>query len=294
MKKEDLKKGTRVFYGGDMANDEGLGVIMEQITDKWGTHVNIKMDDGRDINALSIAMFSDEYKGHGGTRFVTEKAYKDFRQVEIDKVKATLAKVKEGKHIPLKHITYSDANDYCLRENGVTLPEKLEQVQQEWLDKLEETIIDEKEVEAIMKAKEDVGITDLIPKPGDKIEVTEVVEIPKVELTKDEMKQRVIDWVEKIKADQVELNKELDLGDKFDTDYDSICQIREVVEEEANKDLKEEFLFLFDGELYEYIEHYRSDGMHKRYGKLFDALTEGTNWIQESDRPGVEYFVEEK
>jgi len=94
MKKEDLKKGTRIYYNGDMANDEGLGVITEQKTDKWGTHVNIKMDDGRDINGLSIVMFSDEYLGHGGTRFVTEEAYKKYRQATIERLNKSLEERK--------------------------------------------------------------------------------------------------------------------------------------------------------------------------------------------------------
>jgi hypothetical protein len=92
MDAKDLTKGTRIYYGGDMANEEGLGVIVEQATDAWGTWVDIKMDDGREINKLSIVAFSDEYKGHGGTRFVTEEAYRDFRQAEINKVEATLAR----------------------------------------------------------------------------------------------------------------------------------------------------------------------------------------------------------
>ena len=66
-------------------------MIVRQITDRWGTHVDIKMDDGRDIEGLSIVAFSDEYKGHGGTRFVTEDAYRDFRQAQIDKIEAQLA-----------------------------------------------------------------------------------------------------------------------------------------------------------------------------------------------------------
>jgi len=94
MKKEDLKKGTRIYYNGDMANDEGLGTIVEQVTDKWGTHVNIKMDDGRDIKGLSIVMFSDEYLGHGGTRFVTEEAYKKYRQATIERLNKSLEERK--------------------------------------------------------------------------------------------------------------------------------------------------------------------------------------------------------
>jgi len=78
MNKETLKKGTRIYYGGDMANDEGFGTITSQTTDKFGTFVGIKMDDGREMN-ISIVCFSDEYLGHGGTRWVTKEAWEKFR-----------------------------------------------------------------------------------------------------------------------------------------------------------------------------------------------------------------------
>jgi len=91
MNKETLKKGTRIYYGGDMANDEGFGTITNQETDKWGTTVDIKMDDGRKFN-VSVVIFSDEYLGHGGTRFVTEEAYKKFRQAQIERLEKSLNK----------------------------------------------------------------------------------------------------------------------------------------------------------------------------------------------------------
>ena len=85
MKLTDLPKGTRIYYGGDMANDSGFGTIAETISDKWGQFVTIKMDDGRDIGQmLPICAFSDEYKGHGGTRFVTIDAYNKYRQAIAD------------------------------------------------------------------------------------------------------------------------------------------------------------------------------------------------------------------
>lgn len=92
MEKERLEKGVRIYYNGDMANDEGLGVIISQETDEWGTHVNIKMDDGREFNKLSVVIFSDEYLGHGGTRFVTEEAYKKYRQLATERLMEGLRK----------------------------------------------------------------------------------------------------------------------------------------------------------------------------------------------------------
>ncbi len=84
MRKEQLTKGTRIFYGGDMANDEGFGTITDQLTDKFGDFLTIKMDDGREFRSLTPALFSEEYLGHGGTRWVTEEAYKKFIQAAVE------------------------------------------------------------------------------------------------------------------------------------------------------------------------------------------------------------------
>ena len=72
---EVLEEKTRIYYAGDMANDEGFGIIVKLYQNKWGRFYNILMDDGREINGLHTIAFSETYKGHGGTRFVTEDAY---------------------------------------------------------------------------------------------------------------------------------------------------------------------------------------------------------------------------
>lgn len=77
--KVELKKGIRIYYNGDMANHEGTGAVIEIKETKWGTDIIIKMDDGRDIT-VSPCNFSDEYLGHGGTRFVTLDAYNEWRK----------------------------------------------------------------------------------------------------------------------------------------------------------------------------------------------------------------------
>ena len=82
----ELTKGTRIYYGGDMANDDGTGTIIEAYVDKWGSFVDITMDDGRKINGLSIVSFSPEYLGHGGTRFVTLEAYNAFRRTQFERM----------------------------------------------------------------------------------------------------------------------------------------------------------------------------------------------------------------
>jgi len=91
MDKEKLEKGVRIYYTGDMANDEGFGIITSQQQDKFGVSVNLKMDDGREFN-LTPANFSDEYLGHCGTRFVTEEAYRGFRQAQVERLGRELRK----------------------------------------------------------------------------------------------------------------------------------------------------------------------------------------------------------
>lgn len=108
---KDLKKGTRIYYGGDMANEEGLGVITRRIKDQFGTFVDIRMDDKRFLPLISVIAFSDKYLGHGGTRFVTEEAYMDFRQDQIDKVEATLAQKDAERSTTTKKVRCPDVSE---------------------------------------------------------------------------------------------------------------------------------------------------------------------------------------
>ena len=94
MKKHNmnLEIGTRIYYGGDMANQNGFGAIANRESKgfttsdgtyhDFGAELTIEMDDGREINVTEAA-FSPVYKGHGGTRFVTEAAYYHWRHCHI-------------------------------------------------------------------------------------------------------------------------------------------------------------------------------------------------------------------
>jgi hypothetical protein len=82
--KPELYTGTRIYYGGDMANQSDFGTITAIEKDRWGTHCQIVLDDGRELN-VSYHQFSPEYLGHGGTRFVTEAAYNKYRETQIAK-----------------------------------------------------------------------------------------------------------------------------------------------------------------------------------------------------------------
>lgn len=79
----DLLPGTRIYYGGDMANEPARGVVSRAWSDQWGEHVEVVYDDARRRDILSPCQFSREYLGHGGTRFVTEAEYKRWRAVQL-------------------------------------------------------------------------------------------------------------------------------------------------------------------------------------------------------------------
>lgn len=79
---EELTEGTRIYYNGDMANQEGHGIISKVIKSRWGTQYKVNLDDGREFT-VSACIFSSEYLGHGGTRFVTEKAYNVYREKQF-------------------------------------------------------------------------------------------------------------------------------------------------------------------------------------------------------------------
>lgn len=97
----DLQEGTKIYYGGDMANAESHGIITRRYRDKWGTHLDIKLyeprTDGDDgiVRALPICAFSEEYKGHGGTRWVTEEAYQKYRAEQVIAFGQTVARIQE-------------------------------------------------------------------------------------------------------------------------------------------------------------------------------------------------------
>ncbi len=94
MKLDELPVGTRIYYGGDMANQSDFGVITKHRSDKFGQFVDTKLDDGRVQRSLPLCVFSPVYKGHGGTRFVTEKAYKEYRQQHLQNMQERMKAMK--------------------------------------------------------------------------------------------------------------------------------------------------------------------------------------------------------
>ena len=71
--------GTRVFNHGDMANRSMWGTITEVKTDRFGVWFTVRYDNGL-VDQMPKSGLSRAYKGHAGTRVVTEAAYNEYRQ----------------------------------------------------------------------------------------------------------------------------------------------------------------------------------------------------------------------
>jgi hypothetical protein len=71
-----LPEGTRIYYRGDMANNEGFGTIAKAYTNRWGYFYDLEMDDGRRFEGTHTIAVHTVDSGNGSTRFVTLDAYK--------------------------------------------------------------------------------------------------------------------------------------------------------------------------------------------------------------------------
>ena len=81
----NLTIGTRIYNHGDMANFDHFGTITKiDRKSRFGDQYEITPDD-EDIEAYWVepTIFKEEYKGHAGTRIVTEESYKAWREAQI-------------------------------------------------------------------------------------------------------------------------------------------------------------------------------------------------------------------
>lgn len=84
----DVAIGTRIYYTGDMANLEGFGTVTDRKEDpRFAAQVEVTMDDGRKLWIYPIGI-ADRYEGHGGTRFVTEAAYREWKAARLRRMVA--------------------------------------------------------------------------------------------------------------------------------------------------------------------------------------------------------------
>jgi len=84
--------GEKIYNRGDMANHPGWFEIVDYKDDDFGKRYDLKEIEGqqRSINAIPECMISEIDKGNGSTRFVTEKAYNDFRNKQLEQLQALI------------------------------------------------------------------------------------------------------------------------------------------------------------------------------------------------------------
>ena len=80
--KVKLSEGTRIYTTGDRANPSGEGTVIKAYSDNYGSYVDLKMDDDREIRYIYQSAFSPEFSGNCSTRFVTLEAYKRYRKLD--------------------------------------------------------------------------------------------------------------------------------------------------------------------------------------------------------------------
>lgn len=76
-----LNEGTRIYYTGDMANQDGFGTVTKTYENKLQrtSFVDVALDDGRKMRGLHTLGFSATYNGTCSPRFTTEAAYNEWR-----------------------------------------------------------------------------------------------------------------------------------------------------------------------------------------------------------------------
>ncbi len=85
---DNLTIGTRIFNHGDMANVPSWSVIIDRKATDYGvTYTLVDEDDGH-AWGIFAAQVTDEYKGNGLTRIVTEAAYLRYRAEKLAELKA--------------------------------------------------------------------------------------------------------------------------------------------------------------------------------------------------------------
>ena len=94
MARAKLTIGTRVYYTGDIANDDGFGVVTEIMpATKYGPEVAVMhLDDGRELSTYAMSIEAI-YNGHCGTKFVTEAAYKVYREAKLAELQTIMTKI---------------------------------------------------------------------------------------------------------------------------------------------------------------------------------------------------------
>jgi uncharacterized lipoprotein len=86
MGKMKYNVGQKIYYRGDVANRPGWFKITEAIHDKYFKGYELKEIDGERLLRVPEYMISEIDKGNGSTRFVTEVAYKAYKEQQLQQL----------------------------------------------------------------------------------------------------------------------------------------------------------------------------------------------------------------
>jgi hypothetical protein len=83
-----LSVGDRVYNHGDMANRPAFGTIKDIVSGSSGRQILVEWDEkyNKKDSCLFPYGFSEKFLGHGGTRLVTEKAYREWRKRQLEQL----------------------------------------------------------------------------------------------------------------------------------------------------------------------------------------------------------------
>lgn len=92
MEKTEITIDKRVFYTGDMANEEGWGTITSNTNDEWGLRFTVTMDDERIFRGLYLSMFEKSI----GQRFKLDEQMKQEKAERLKRFKSLYGKKDKG------------------------------------------------------------------------------------------------------------------------------------------------------------------------------------------------------
>jgi hypothetical protein len=86
----DLALGTRIFNHGDMANVPSWSAIVDRKETDYGVTYTLRDEDDGHQWGIFAGQVSDEYKGNGLTRIVTEAAYYRWHAAKLAQLEAAI------------------------------------------------------------------------------------------------------------------------------------------------------------------------------------------------------------
>lgn len=83
-----INTGDRIYYTGDMANEDGYGKVTSVTDSRWGKQIAIEMKDGR-----TMTVGPESFVPSPGRRFWLADEWNEDRRVRLAKSQAEILRV---------------------------------------------------------------------------------------------------------------------------------------------------------------------------------------------------------